>query len=68
MLTTSQQVEQAEKSLALVLSQEQERQRASEMREEFARLNSSVRSVTEKVTSNQSQIKEIGEKIENMVG
>ena len=68
MLTISQQVEQAEKSLALVLSQEQERQRASEMREEFARLNSSVRSVTEKVTSNQSQIKEIGEKIENMVG
>ena len=54
--------------MALVVSQEQEKQRASEMREEFARLNHTVQTVTEKIINNQSQMNEIGEKIESLVG
>ena len=53
------QLEQVEKSFALVVSQEQEKQRTSEMREELARLNQTVQTVTEKITDNQSQMKEI---------
>ena len=62
------QLEQVEKSFALVVSQEQEKQRTSEMREELARLNQTVQTVTEKITDNQSQMKEIGEKLDSLVG
>ena len=61
-------MEQVEKSFALVVSQEQEKQRTSEMREELARLNQTVQTVTEKITDNQSQMKEIGEKLDSLVG
>lgn len=61
-------MEQVEKSLALVVSQEQEKQRTSEMREELVRLNQTVQTVTEKITNNQSQMKEIGEKLDSLVG
>ena len=43
----------------VVVSQEKEKQRTSEMREELARLNQTVQTVTEKITDNQSQMKEI---------
>ena len=54
--------------MAEVVREDRERQRASEIREEFARLTSTVQTVSEKLNNNQSQMKEIGEKIESLVG
>ena len=61
------QVEQAERSVAQLVSEERERQRSSEMREEFSRLAGTVQSVSQKITENNSQMKEIGEKISSLV-
>ena len=61
------QVEQAERSVAQLVSEERERQRSSEMREEFSRLAGTVQSVSQAVTENKSQMKEIGEKIASLV-
>ena len=61
------QVEKAERSVAQLVSEERERQRNSEMREEFARLAGTVQSVSEKISDNNSQMKEIGEKIASLV-
>ena len=61
------QVEQAERSVAQLVSDERERQRTSEMREEFSRLAGTVQSVSQKITENNSQMKEIGDKISSLV-
>ena len=61
------QVEKAERSVAQLVSEERERQRNSEMREEFARLAGTVQTVSEKINNNQSQMKQIGEKIDSLV-
>ena len=61
------QVEKAEKSVAQLVSEERERQRTSEMREEFSRLAGTVQSVSQAITENNSQMKEIGEKITSLV-
>ena len=61
------QVEQAERSVAQLVSDERERQRQSEMREEFSRLAGTVQSVSQAITENNSQMKEIGEKIDSLV-
>ena len=61
------QVEKAERSVAQLVSEERERQRTSEMREEFSRLAGTVQSVSEKISDNNSQMKEIGEKIASLV-
>ena len=61
------QVEQAERSVAQLVSEERERQRSSEMREEFSRLAGTVQSVSQAITENNSQMKEIGEKITSLV-
>ena len=61
------QVEKAERSVAQLVSEERERQRASEMREEFSRLAGTVQTVSEKINNNQSQMREIGEKIDSLV-
>ena len=53
--------------MAQLVSEERERQRNSEMREEFARLAGTVQTVSEKINNNQSQMKEIGEKIDSLV-
>ena len=53
--------------MAQLVSEERERQRNSEMREEFARLAGTVQSVSEKISDNNSQMKEIGEKIASLV-
>ena len=62
------QVEQAEKSVAVAVRLEQERQREREMKEELVRLHTSVLTVTEKINDNQGQMKEIGEKLDSLVG
>ena len=61
------QVEKAERSVAQLVSEERERQRASEMREEFSRLAGTVQTVSERINNNQSQMREIGEKIDSLV-
>ena len=53
--------------MAQLVSEERERQRNSEMREEFAQLAGTVQSVREKISDNNSQMKEIGEKIASLV-
>ena len=60
-------MEKAEKSVAQLVSEERERQRTSEMREEFSRLAGTVQSVSQAITENNSQMKEIGEKITSLV-
>ena len=61
-------MEQAEKSVAVAVRLEQERQREREMKEELVRLHTSVLTVTEKIHDNQGQMKEIGEKLDSLVG
>lgn len=60
-------MEKAERSVAQLVSEERERQRASEMREEFSRLAGTVQTVSERINNNQSQMREIGEKIDSLV-
>ena len=60
-------MEKAERSVAQLVSEERERQRASEMREEFSKLAGTVQTVSEKINNNQSQMREIGEKIDSLV-
>ena len=61
-------MEQAEKSVAVAVRLEQERQREREMKEELVRLHTSFLTVTEKINDNQGQMKEIGEKLDSLVG
>ena len=53
--------------MAQLVSEERERQRASEMREEFSKLAGTVQTVSERINNNQSQMREIGEKIDSLV-
>ena len=60
-------ITEVQKTVALMASDNGERERREEMREEFRRLNTTVQSVKEVLDKNEDKIGEIVMKVENLV-
>ena len=60
-------ITEVQKTVALMASDNGERERREEMREEFRRLNTTVQSVKEVLDKNEDRIGEIVMKVENLV-
>ena len=60
-------ITEVQKTVALMASDNGERERREEMREEFRRLNTTMQSVKEVLDKNEDKIGEIVMKVENLV-
>ena len=60
-------ITEVQKTVALMASDNGERERREEMREEFRRLNTTVQSVKEVLDKNEDRMGEIVMKVENLV-